>query len=252
MSVWRVEGSRYLGARISEVIAMTVEARQPWRSEQFMTRRRIMHRRDIFQLAAVAVLAGCLCTACDPGPPEVSQEAAALEQYLLTADEVGGGFTWQESGAVRGADVGHLCPGADVSFDDLEAMRAWFTKPSGADEVSVEQYLATDDSEALDALMLDLQTAFADCDGIKWDYFGEKMQLDEIEVPPVGDERVAVRQSGPTTDDVLETLRAYVREGEVLVIVEVEERRDSADSPQAVDKATFDEILTTAVSKLPD
>ena len=211
-----------------------------------------MHRRDIFQVAAATVLAGCLCTACDPGPPEVSEEAAALEQYLLTADEVGGGFTWQEGGAVRGADVGHLCPGADVSFGDLEAMRAWFTKPSGDDEVSVEQYLATDDSGALDALMLDLKTAFADCDGIEWDYFGEKMQLDEIEVPPVGDERVAVRQSGPTTDDVLETLRAYVREGEVLVIVEVEERRDSADSPQVVDKATFDEIVATAVSKLPD
>lgn len=204
------------------------------------------------RLAVVTVLAGCLCAACDPGPPEVSEEAAALEQHLLTADEVGDGFTWQEGGAVKGADVGHLCPGAEVSLGDFVAMRASFTKPSGDDEVSVEQYLMTDDSGALDTLMLDLKTAFADCDGVEWDYFGEKMQLDGIEVPPVGDDRVAVRQSGPTTDDVFETLRAYVRDGDVLVIVEAEERRDSADSPQVVDKATFDEIVTAAVGKLPD
>jgi hypothetical protein len=206
----------------------------------------------LVRLAVVTVLIGGLCAACDPGPPEVSAEVAALEQYLLTADEVGSGFTWQEGGAVRGAGVGHLCPDTDSSFSDFVAMRAWFTKPSGDDEVSVEQYLWTDDSGALDALLLELKTAFADCDGVEWDYFGEKMQLDGIEVPPVGDDRVGVRQSGPTTDDVIETARAYVREGEVLVIVRVEERRDSADSPQVVDKATFDEIVTTAVSKLPD
>jgi hypothetical protein len=181
----------------------------------------------------------------------LTEEAAALEQYLLTADEVGDGFTWREGGAVRGADVGHLCPGATLSFDELVAMRAWFTMPSGDDEVSVEQKLVADDSATLDVLMRDLESTFADCDGVEWDYFGEKMRLDVVAMPPVGDDRVAVRQSGPTTDDVFETLRAYVRQGDVLVIIEVAERRDRTDSPQVVAKTTFDEIVATAVAKVP-
>jgi hypothetical protein len=53
------------------------------------------------------------------------------------------------------------------------------------------------------------------------DYFGEKVVLDLIEAPLVGDDRVAVRRSGPTTDDVLEALRVYVRAGDVMANVEV-------------------------------
>ena len=109
------------------------------------------------RIAVVAVLVGGLGSACDPGPPDVSAEVAALEQYLLTADEAGHGFMLQEGGAVRGADVGHLCPDTEVSFDEFVAVRAWFTMPSDDDEVSVEQYLWTAEPDALDALMLDRQ-----------------------------------------------------------------------------------------------
>ena len=204
------------------------------------------------RLAVVAVLVGGLSAACDPGPPDVSAEVAALEQYLLTADEVGNGFILRESGAVRSAGVGHMCPDTDVSFDEFVAMRAWFTKANGDDEVSVEQYLWTADSETLDALMLDLKEAVADCDGVEWDYFGEKMTIELIDAPQVGDDQIAVRQSGPTTDEIFEIVRAYVRGGDLLTIVAVDEHRDNADSPQVVDQAMLDEVVATAVSKLPN
>lgn len=67
----------------------------------------------------------------------------------------------------------------------------------------------------------------------------------------VGDDRVAVRRSGPTTGEVLEALHVYVRDGDVMAIVEVSEHRDSSSSP-LVDKGGFDEIVTRAINKLPD
>jgi hypothetical protein len=181
----------------------------------------------------------------------VSAEVAALEQYLLTADEVGNGFMLRESGAVRSTGVGHLCPDADVSFDEFVAMRAWFTTASGDDEVSLEQYLWTSGSDTLDALMLDLKKAFANCDGVEWEYFGEKLMIELIDAPQVGDDQIAVRHSGPSTDEVFEIARAYVRKGEVLAIVAVDEHRDSADAPQVIDQTMFNEVVATAVSKLP-
>ena len=87
-------------------------------------------------------------------------ELEGLEPFLLTADEVGEGFLMQESGAVRGAGVGHMCPDAGVSFDEFVAMRAWIVKPSGDDEIAVEELLWIDDTASLDQLMTDLGTAF--------------------------------------------------------------------------------------------
>jgi hypothetical protein len=131
----------------------------------------------------------------------------ALEPYLLSADDVGDGFVWREGGEAGGSIVGHLCPDTDVSIDEFSAVRASFTKPNGDDEISIEEFLWTGDTDELDNLMTNLKTAFTECDGVEWDYFGEKIVLDLIEAPLVGDDRVAVRRSGPTTGEVLEALR---------------------------------------------
>ena len=85
----------------------------------------------LVRLTVAVVLFGGLCAACDPGPPEASPELAALEHYLLTADEVGDGFVVQESGAVRGAGVGHLCPDAGASFDMMIAVLEFPLQPPG-------------------------------------------------------------------------------------------------------------------------
>jgi hypothetical protein len=191
----------------------------------------------LVRLAAVVVLLGGLCAACDPGPPDASAELEGLEQYLLSADEVGDGFVVQESGAVRGAGVGHLCPDAGVSFDEFVAMRAWIVKPSGDDEIAVEEFLWADDPASLDQLMTDLEAAFVNCDGVEWDYFGEKMMLEVVDAPEVGDDRIAVRR----WDGESSALRCFVRNGDVMAVVEV---------PDGID--TFASIVTTAVNKLPD
>jgi hypothetical protein len=191
----------------------------------------------LVRLTVAAVLLGGLGAACDPGPPEASAEVEGLEPYLLTADEVGDGFVVQESGAVRGAGVGHMCPDAGVSFDEFVAMRAWIVKPSGDDEIAVEELLWTDDTASLYQLMTDLETAFANCDGVEWDYFGEKMMLEVVDAPEVGDDRIAVRR----WDGESSALRCFVRDGDVMAIVEV---------PDGIDTSTS--IVTTAANKLPN
>lgn len=191
----------------------------------------------LVRLAVAVVLLGGLCAACDPGPPEASAELEVLEPYLLTADEVGDGFVVQESGAVRGAGVGHMCPDAGVSFDEFVAMRAWIVKPSGDDEIAVEELLWTDDTANLDQLMTDLETAFVNCDGVEWDYFGEKMMLEIVDAPEVGDDLIAVRR----WDGESSALRCFVRDGDVMAIVEVPDGIDASAS-----------IVTTAVNKLPN
>jgi len=195
----------------------------------------------LVRLTVAVVLFGGLCAACDPGPPEASAETETLGQYLLTADEVGDGFVVQESGAVRGAGVGHLCPDAGVSFDGFVAMRAWIVKPSGDDEIAVEELLWTDDTARLDQLMTDLETAFANCDGVEWDYYGDTMMLEIVDAPEVGDDRIAVRRWGPTSNGEISALRCFVRDGDVMAIVDVPDEIDTSAS-----------IVTTAVSKLPN
>jgi hypothetical protein len=191
----------------------------------------------LVRLTVAAVMLGGLCAACDPGPPEASAELERMEQYLLTADEVGDGFVVKESGAVRGAGVGHLCPDAGVSFDEFVAMRARIVKPSGDDEIAVEELLWTDDTAGLDRLMTDLGAAFANCDGVEWDYFGEKMMLEVVDAPEVGDDRIAVRR----WDGESSALRCFVRNGDAMAIVEV---------PDEIDTSTS--IVTAAVNKLPN
>lgn len=195
----------------------------------------------LVRLTASLVLLGGVCVACDPGPPEASAETEALGQYLLTADEVGDGFVVQESGAVRGAGVGHLCPDAGVSFDGFVAMRTWIVKPNGDDEIAVEELLWTDDTASLDQLMTDLETAFANCDGVEWDYYGEKMMLEVVDAPEVADDGIAVRRWGPTSNGEISALRCFVRDGDVMAIVEVPDEIDTSAS-----------IVTTAVNKLPN
>lgn len=188
-----------------------------------------------------AVLLSGLGAACDVGPPQASAETEALEQYLLTAGEVGDGFVVQESGAVRGAGVGHLCPDAGVSFDEFVAMRAWIVKKSGDSEVAVEELLWTDDAAGLDQLMTNLETAFANCDGVEWDYYGEKMMIEVVDAPDVGDDRIAVRRWGPTSNGEISALRFFVRDGDVIAIVDIPDEIDTSEA-----------IITAAVGKLPN
>jgi hypothetical protein len=194
------------------------------------------HVPSLLPWIAIALVSS-LVAACDPGPPELATETTALEAFLLSADEVGDGYTWREGGGVS-TDVGHLCPDSDVSIGSFGAVRALFTKPRGDDELSVEELLWTDEPEALDQLMADLSTAFTNCDGIEWDYYGEKMVLEVIEAPSLGDSNIAIRQLGPSIGE--ESFRVYVRRENVMALIRVDE-----------DSVTLYEIASAALDKLP-
>ena len=194
-----------------------------------------MCRRVSILLPWIAI--ALLAASCDPGPPELTPETAALEAYLLSADEVGGGYGWQEGGGVF-TDVGHLCPDGGVSIGPFGAVRTRFVKPRGDDEMSVEEFLWVDEPAVLDQLMADLSTAFTNCDGVEWDYYGEKMVLGVIEAPPIGDARIAVRQLGPATDE--ESFRLYVRDGNVMALIRVDEGGGLLEA-----------VASAAIDKLP-
>ena len=133
-------------------------------------------------------------------------ELEGLEQFLLTADEVGEGFLMQESGAVRGAGVGHMCPDAGVSFDEFVAMRAWIVKPSGDDEIAVEELLWTDDTATLDQLMTDLEAAFAEAAQMKDEYVSIEHILLAIIDEKGGRAREILNRRRITRDAILKAL----------------------------------------------
>lgn len=191
------------------------------------------HRRSM----GVAVVC-CLPAACGPGPASLSAETLALEPYVPSADDLGAGYRWREGGQVS-TDVGHLCPGADVSIGSIGALRAWFTKPSGAGELSVEEFLWADGPGELDRLMSELTSACSVCDGVEWDSFGEKLLLELIETPSLGDERIAVRQLGPSSEEV--SYRLYVRNGSAMVLILTNESME-----------VLGEVGALAVAKLRD
>lgn len=191
----------------------------------------------VFSRMVVAVVVGGICVACSPQP---SADTVALEPYLLTADDVGMGFTEQRGGAVS-YSVGHLCPDTDVEIQGFGTVKAWFTKPGNGDDITLEEHLYTDQPETVVALMSGLKTAFSDCDGIEWEYFGEPAMLRVVETPAAGDDRIAVTHALPDGGGLEPGYTIYVLEGDVIIIVDV---------PQSSD--AYDAVITKAVDKLPD
>ena len=179
----------------------------------------------------LVLLIGGMCVACSPQP---SAEATALEPYLLTVSEVGMDFTDQRGGQVS-TGIGHVCPESDVSVGGFGAVKAWFTKSNG-DEVV--EHLFTDQPEVVDQFMEDVKAVFNDCDGIEWEYFGEALMIDIVEVPVVGDDQIAVR---PSDTDCADCYTIYVHHGDVIAIISVPDRSDA-----------YDEIISKAIDKLPD
>jgi hypothetical protein len=203
----------------------------------------------VLRVAATVLVVGGVCGACSPQP---SAETKALEPHLLSVGEVGEGFTAERGGQVS-YGIGHLCPETDVSIDGVGAVKAWFVKPNGDYEISVEEHLWTDTPERLDALMADLKTAFDECDGVQWEYYGETMVRDVLTVPTVGDDQIAVRQWTPDDDRDVEDWRiVYVRSGDTMAAISFHEGRSDGTAPRAMSDEECNVIVATAVDKLPN
>lgn len=195
----------------------------------------------------VVVLLGSVCGACSPQP---TAETSALEPYLLALDDVGEGFIEERGGQVSYA-LGHFCPNADVSIDNVGAVKAAFVKPSGEYEVSVAEHLWTDSPDQLDTFMADLKSAFAACDGVAWEYYGETMVREVIDSPALGDDRIAVREWSPDDDsDVVDRRILFVRHGDTVASVSIEEGRSDWAASRAFSDEDCIALVSSAIAKL--
>jgi len=190
----------------------------------------------VFSPVLLVAMLAAICVACSPQP---SSETAALEPYLLSVEDVGMGFTENRGGRVS-YSVGHLCPDTDVEIEGFGTVKAWFVKPGGDDDIEIEEHLFTDQTDAVRLLMADIKTAFTDCDGVEWDYFGQTAVINVVDGPIVGDDRIAVTHSSPDDDDSTDGYTIYVLQGNVVAIVQVPDNTDS-----------YDAIVTKAIDKLP-
>lgn len=174
---------------------------------------------------------GATCVACSPQP---SADTAAMEERLLTVSEIGADFSEQRGGQVS-ADIGHLCPETDVSVGGFGAVKAWFTTSSG-DEVA--ELLYTAEPEVVGQLMEDIKTAFNDCDGIAWDYFGEALMIEVVDAPLVSGDQIAIHRSDA---DCADCYTVYARSGDVIAIISVPDHSE-----------TYNGVIANAVDKLSD
>lgn len=190
----------------------------------------------VFSPVLLVAVIGAICVACSPQP---SAETAALEPYLLSVEDVDMGFTENRGGRVS-YSVGHLCPDTDIEIEGFGTVKAWFVKPDGEDDIEIEEHLFTDETAVVRLLMADIKAAFTECDGVKWDYFGETTVINVVAGPAVGDDRIAVTRSLPDEDESTNGYTIYVLQGNVIAIVEVPDGTDA-----------YDAIVTKAIDKLP-
>jgi hypothetical protein len=208
-----------------------------------------MSRNSLFVVVGAVAVVGVLSAGCSPQP---SAETAALEPYLLTLDDVGDGFTEQRGGQVT-YDIGHLCPGTEISIGQVGAVKADFVKPSGGHEISVTQHIWTDSPDLIDAYMTNLKTAFEECDGVAWEYYGETSVRVIMDPPAVGDDRIAVHEWSPDDEsDVVDWRTVFVRRGDIVASVTVAEGRADWTAPRAMTDEEFYAIVSDAIDKLPD
>ena len=208
-----------------------------------------MSRNLLLLLVAAVAVVGVLSAGCSPQP---SAETVALEPYLLTLDDVGDGFTDQRGGQVT-YDIGHLCPETGISIGQVGAVKAWFSRPSGEYEISVEEHLWTDSPDQLDARMADLKTVFEECDGVAWEYYGETSVREIMNLPTVGEDRIAVYEWSPDDeDDVVDRRTVFVLHGDILASITIAEGRADWTAPRAMTDEECYSVVSSAIDKLPD
>lgn len=194
----------------------------------------------------VVVMSMGLVVACSPPPPP-SAETAALEDALLTVEDVGGEFTEEYRGQV-GVSGGGLCPESTFRFSDVGMVRANFRGPLGDDDqVDLTEMMYVVEPGGITTLMSDLKAGYEACDGVVWTDYGTTQTVEIIDAPAIGDDRLAIRRiegEPPFEGEVTETTTLYVCEGDVFVEISTDVRSVGSDE--------FERIASVAIDKLPD
>lgn len=190
-------------------------------------------------------------TACSPPPPP-SEETEALEQWLLTADEVGAGFTETYRGTA-GFGEGKLCPSADDTIPEHGVVKVDLERGSEADRIQLSEVLWAVAPGEMDRLFAQLEAAQAACNGQRWRDYGDVKTFTTAIVPELGDGCLAGRlQFGDDPEGGWQEFTVMVRHGDILAEFTLSDQ--SAGSPEgaAISDQEFYAIVSDALDKLPE
>jgi hypothetical protein len=176
-----------------------------------------------------------------------------MEGSLLTVADVGGRFVEEFRGEV-GVSGGGVCPESDFGFDDVGMVRAAFVWPL-QDDVQVElvQMVRVGETGELVTMFAEMDKAFDACSGVVWTDYGETQVAEVVEVPEVGDDRLALHEvhGDPPFDGRHDDIRTvYVRSGDVFVEISASQTLDSSDDQPSLSDEEFERIVGLAVEKL--
>jgi len=215
------------------------------------------HLANVLGWFPVGVLVLGLGSSCSSSPTEPSAATAALEPSLLTVDDVGGDVEVEgrdQFGASSDVVIS-FCPDSDFGFTEVGGVDVRFVWPTDDSQpTKLFETLRIVESDKVDTLMTDLETAVALCDGVEWTDYGDTYSWTPIDPPELGDRRIAVRSPSDRPPDGRFDLnrRVWVADGDVLVeIVTFETLDGPTDAPLISDEELF-RIASIAVDKLPD
>jgi hypothetical protein len=190
-------------------------------------------------------------TGCSP-PPSPSAETRALEDSLLSEADVGGAFEVASQGGI-GISGGGICPESDFGFDSVGAVRVSFVAKTNGDEITIEETLRVAAPNELDDLFPAMKAAYRACFGEVWTDYGDTQTVGSMEVPDVGDDRIAVhaRHGDPPFDGRHDDIRlVYVRSGDIFAEVSLAEIHEDGSEGPRVSDAEFARIVREAIAKL--
>ncbi|HEY5652458.1 MAG TPA: hypothetical protein VIW46_13510 [Acidimicrobiia bacterium] len=201
-----------------------------------------------------AVLLLVSSSACSPPPPPTA-ETERLEEWLLTAEDVGIGLSEQSRGSA-GVEGGRLCPDAAFEIEDHGVVRVELTQGAGRDLVSITESLWAVEAGEGEDLFAGLSAAQTSCDRQRWTDYGETYVFTALTPPAIGDDSLAgrlqfgegIRGDGPVDDERTVT----IRKGDIVAEFTMHEILDGPEAASAMDDEDFYAIVIRALEKLPE
>ncbi|MDH3300556.1 MAG: hypothetical protein OES24_08625 [Acidimicrobiia bacterium] len=189
--------------------------------------------------------------ACIPPPPP-SAETKALEQWLLTADEVGAGFEETYRGTA-GFDEGKLCPSAADVIPEHGVVKVDLERGSDSDRAELSEILWVVEPGEMDRLFATFETAQLACDGQQWRDYGDVKTFTAVVAPDLGDGCLAGRlQFGDDPEQGWQEFTVTVRHGDILAEFILSDEAAGSSEGAAISDDEFYAIVSGALAKLPD